>query len=192
MLVHGWGGSEPGHWQSWLAGELREAGREVRFPVLPDPETPNLAAWSTALREALDGLPEGGFDVVTHSLGSVLWLHHAASQAGGVHDAGRSPRPARVALVAPVSPHFDAPEIREFLPPPLDIDALRRSAEGTVLVAGDVDEFCPETVALAYGRPLKLPTTVVPGGGHLNPESGFGPWPAMLDWCRRDNLAFLL
>ena len=25
---------------------------------------------------------------------------------------------------------------------------------------------------------------------HLNDEAGYGPWPAMLDWCRRDNLAF--
>jgi uncharacterized protein len=31
---------------------------------------------------------------------------------------------------------------------------------------------------------------VVPGGGHLNPASGYGPWPAMRDWCGRDNLAF--
>ena len=28
------------------------------------------------------------------------------------------------------------------------------------------------------------------GGGHLNDASGFGDWPAVLDWCRRDNLAF--
>jgi len=32
---------------------------------------------------------------------------------------------------------------------------------------------------------------VIPGGGHLNVETGYGPWPAMLDWCGRDNLAFL-
>jgi predicted alpha/beta hydrolase family esterase len=37
---------------------------------------------------------------------------------------------------------------------------------------------------------LKIATTVVPGGGHLNPASGHGEWPAVLDWCNRDNLAF--
>jgi predicted alpha/beta hydrolase family esterase len=31
---------------------------------------------------------------------------------------------------------------------------------------------------------------VIPGGGHLNVDAGFGEWPAMLDWCNRDNLAF--
>jgi predicted alpha/beta hydrolase family esterase len=35
-----------------------------------------------------------------------------------------------------------------------------------------------------------MATTVVPGGGHLNVEAGYGEWPAVLDWCGRDNLAF--
>jgi hypothetical protein len=30
----------------------------------------------------------------------------------------------------------------------------------------------------------------MPGGGHINVESGYGEWPAMLDWCNRDHLAF--
>jgi hypothetical protein len=35
-----------------------------------------------------------------------------------------------------------------------------------------------------------MATTIVPGGGHLNVESGHGEWAAVLDWCNRDNLAF--
>ena len=35
-----------------------------------------------------------------------------------------------------------------------------------------------------------MATTVIAGGGHLDAASGYGPWPAMLDWLRRDNLAF--
>ena len=29
-------------------------------------------------------------------------------------------------------------------------------------------------------RPLALPTDVMSGGGHLNPEAGLGPWPAVV------------
>ncbi|HJQ42230.1 MAG TPA: alpha/beta hydrolase, partial [Jatrophihabitantaceae bacterium] len=73
VILHGWQGSEPEHWQSWLANELREAGREVRYPTLPNPDMPIVADWLTALRETLHGLPPDEFDVVAHSLGAVLW-----------------------------------------------------------------------------------------------------------------------
>jgi len=183
VIIHGWRGSEPEHWQSWLADQLRESGREVRYPTLPNVEEPKLDEWLTALDDTLAGLPDAGFDVVTHSLGSVLWLHHVA----GASDA---PRPARVALVSPPSPHTGIAEIAGFFPPPLDVDVVRHAAEGTVLVAGDSDPYLPEGIADAYARPLKIATTVIADGGHLNVDSGYGPWPAVLDWCNRDNLAF--
>jgi predicted alpha/beta hydrolase family esterase len=103
---------------------------------------------------------------------------------------GDSPRPARVALIAPPSPSTTIPEIAAFFPPPLDIDAVRRAADGTVLVGSDNDPYTPEGIAAAYGGPLKIATTVLPDAGHINFGAGFGPWPAVLDWCRRDNLAF--
>jgi hypothetical protein len=183
VILHGWEGSGLGHWQSLLVDALREDGREVRYPELPDADKPRLHAWLAALRDTLDGLPADGFDVVAHSLAAVLWLHHCA-------DPGSAPRPARVALVAPPSPQTPILGMAEFFPPPLDVDAVRRAADGTVLIAGDDDPYTPEGIAAAYALPLKIPTTVIPGGGHLNLESGYGPWPAMLDWCNRDNLAF--
>jgi serine hydrolase len=93
-------------------------------------------------------------------------------------------------LVAPPSPTTTVPEIAAFFPPPLDIDAVRHAADGTVLVGSDDDPWCPEGITAAYGLPLKIATTVLPAAGHINTESGYGAWPAMLDWCNRDNLAF--
>lgn len=183
VILHGWQGSGPGHWQSLLADRLRADGREVRYPELPEPDEPSLPAWLAALADTLDGLPENQFDVVAHSLGAVLWLHHAENGAPG-------PRPARVALVAPPSPLAPVDELISFFPLRLDVDAVRQAAGGTVLVAGDDDPYLPEGIGTAYGLPLKIATTVIPGGGHLNTEAGYGEWPAMLDWCGRDNLAF--
>ena len=95
-----------------------------------------------------------------------------------------------MALVAPVSPSTDIAELASFFPVPLDVDAVRHAAEGTVLVAGDHDPYTPEGIADAYARPLKMAATIVEGGGHLNVASGYGPWPQMLAWCNRDGLAF--
>ncbi len=183
VVVPGWPGAEPGHWQGWLAERLTSAGREVRQPAFPDVDHPDLAQWLSALRAALTGLPDDGFDVVAHSLGAVLWLHHVA--------AGEpAPRPARVALVAPPRPHTPPAAIAAFYPPPLDVDAVRRGADGTVLIGSDHDPAVPDGIAAAYGSPLKMATTVLEGAGHLDAASGYGEWPAMLDWCNRDNLAF--
>lgn len=195
VVIPGWQGSGPGHWQSWLEEQLSEAGRRAVRPDLPDLDRPELAGWLAALRSVLAGLPADGYDVVAHSLGALLWLHHVA-------DPGDSPRAARVVLVAPPSPSADLVAVAEragfpspdasraFFPPPMDVDTVRHGADGTVLVAGDDDPYTPEGIATAYGLPLKIATTIVPGAGHLNEEAGYGPWPAMLDWCRRDNLAF--
>jgi predicted alpha/beta hydrolase family esterase len=183
VLIPGWQGSGEGHWQTLLAATLAETGREVRHPAFADVDHPDLAGWLGALREALAGLPDDGYDVVAHSLGAVLWFHHVAEQTD-------SPRAARVLLVAPPSPTTTIAEIAEFFPPPMDIDTVRHSADGTVLVGSDNDQYTPEGIAAAYGVPLKMPTTIFAGAGHLNTESGYGEWPNVVDWCGRDNLAF--
>jgi len=190
VLLHGPIGHGHGDWQPWLADQLRTAGREVRFPELPNPQRPDLAEWSSVLRDTLAGLPDDGFDVIAHSLSCLLWLHHATNHSGEA----KASRPARVALVAPPAarPGADlAAGWSSFYPVPLDIDAIRGAADGTVLVGSDDDPYCPGGVAQAYGAPLKMAATVVSGAGSLTAETGFGPWPAVLDWCGRDNLAFI-
>src|ERR1700712_291706 len=93
VILHGLNGAPGEHWQRWLAEQLTAAGREVIFPDLPNCDSPRLEEWLPALTDTLAGLPADGYDVVAHSLGAVLWLHHAVNP-------GNSPAPARVALVA--------------------------------------------------------------------------------------------
>ncbi|MGX7681028.1 RBBP9/YdeN family alpha/beta hydrolase [Jatrophihabitans sp. DSM 45814] len=190
VLIHGIDGSGAEHWQTWLATQLTAAGREVRFPQLPNADSPDLTTWLSALRTSLEGLPDDGYDVVAHSLGAALWMHHAV-QNSDPSNGSSSPRPARVALVALPADDLLPAAARSFAPIPLDIDGLRKAADGTVLVGADDDPFCPGGIARVYGAPLKMAATIIPNGGHLNAASGFGPWPAVLDWCGRDNLAFI-
>jgi predicted alpha/beta hydrolase family esterase len=139
----------------------------------------------THWQRLLAGLPDGGYDVLCHSLGSLLWLHHAAR-------GGPGPAPARVMLVAPPSPSAPVPELTPWKPVPLDPDPVRTAAGGTILVCSDNDPHCPEGAALAYGRPLRIPVTVIPGAEHINVASGYGDWPPAEQWCIRPNLAFPL
>ncbi|MFL6164017.1 MAG: RBBP9/YdeN family alpha/beta hydrolase [Jatrophihabitantaceae bacterium] len=167
-------------WPHWLAEQLTAAGRQVRRCYAPAPEPDR---WQPALLETLADLPDLGFDLVAHSVGCLLWLRCAAA-------AGISPRPDRVALVAPPAAEAAPAEWASFFPAPLDVDAVRKAADGTVLVGSDNDPRCPAGVAQQYGAPLKMATTVIRGAGGFTAADGYGPWPAVLDWCGRDNLAF--
>src|SRR4051794_6671757 len=100
LLLHGWGGNKPTHWQEHLYAKLTEAGAKVHYPKMPTPEAPVLAEWQARLRGQLEEIgrqsPDARLHVLAHSLGSVNWIYHAANLGeGGV------PVAARVLLVAP-------------------------------------------------------------------------------------------
>src|SRR5256885_14795645 len=80
LILHGWQGSGPRHWQPWLAGRLRQRGEHVSYPRLPEPDAPRLDRWLDALEQELAREPDGAV-VLCHSLACVLWLHHARRSA---------------------------------------------------------------------------------------------------------------
>src|SRR3954470_12232349 len=45
LILHGWQGSGPDHWQTWLAGRLRDRGAHVQYPSLPDCDVPCPDRW---------------------------------------------------------------------------------------------------------------------------------------------------
>lgn len=173
LLLHGWENHRPPeHWQWWLAEQLRSQGEQVLYPQLPDPDAPSLATWTEILEAELAQLGKGERVIVAHSLGATLWLAAAT---------GLTPEEQvdRVVLVAPPSPSVLArsPEVREF--------AQAHLGSGTTetrLVCSDNDPYCPEGArSLLAG--MRLDTDLIPGGAHLNPAAGYGPWPSMLAWC---------
>jgi uncharacterized protein len=174
LIVHGLGGSGPEHWQTWLAGRLREREVSVSYPALPNPDEPKLSEWIAALTLELDGLGPEGLVVACHSLGAASWLHLAARTERRLAD--------RVLLVAPPSAGSKMAEIAEFVPAPLEGPMLAQAAGSTRVVCADEgDPYCPEGPVL--WEPLAVPIDLIQGGGHLNTDAGFGEWPAVERWC---------
>lgn len=179
LILHGWQGSGPGHWQRWLADELSADGHHVAFPDLPECDVPCPQKWGLELHDHLAALATaaGGERIVCcHSLSCVLWLREA-------HNVAPEHRVERVALVAPPCPGAKVPELAGFYPTYADHDAVQSAAGETRLVCSDDDPYCPRRGAEQHwGAPLALRADLLPEQGHFNVESGYGPWPAMLDW----------
>lgn len=183
LVLHGWENHRPPeHWQWQLVDALRGRDEQVLYPQLPSPDFPVLDDWLTAFVaewRQMGDRPGAQRVVVAHSLGCLLWLHVAAR---GLAD----PPADRVLLVAPPSPLVTAskPPIAEFV---ADIDpaAVWSASRADVrLVCSDADPYSTEgTAAEVYGGPLGLDSEVLPGAGHLTVDDGYGPWPAVLDWC---------
>lgn len=177
LILHGWQNHRPeDHWQHWLADRLTELGHQVAYPQLPDPDEPELEVWLGELDRHLGGSAAGSERVVVaHSLSAVLWLHAVARGLPGPAAVDR------VLLVAPPSGAVLArhPEVAEFALPSLEFTL----PGPTRLVAGDNDPYCEEGADTVYGAPLALPTDILPGAAHLDLDAGYGPWPAVLDWC---------
>lgn len=187
LILHGWQGSGPDHWQTWLAERLEAAGAHVQYPRLPDCDVPCPDRWAAALHRELRALARGEGErvVVAHSLGCVLWLKEAASVSPQL-------RVDRVVLVAPPCPGAAVPELAKFYPTGADKAAIDAASKSTRLVCSDDDAYCPgRGAAEHWGAPLELDVDLLRGAGHLNVEAGYGPWPAMEAWAlgETDSLA---
>lgn len=186
LILHGWQGSGPDHWQSWLADRLRGHGVDVRYPDLPDCDLPCPDRWGRALHEELAELGRAGERVVVcHSLGCVLWLREAARIRA-------VDRVDRVLLVAPPCPGPHVETLAGFFPTRAAGHAVLAAGPITRLVCSDDDPYCPAVGAAEHwGTTLDLPVDRLDGAGHLNPAAGYGAWPEAEAWVlgHRETLA---
>ncbi len=179
LVLHGWENHRPpGHWEWQLVEALRAGGEQVLYPQLPDPDRPSLPAWTELLRAELTQLGSAERIVVAHSLAVPLWFHTARLLEP-------VERVDRVLLVSPPSPTVLArhPAVAEFARVVPDRGSVEAAARTTRLVCSDNDPYCPEGATTLLAD-LQLNTDLIPGGRHLDPDAGYGPWPAVLAWCR--------
>jgi predicted alpha/beta hydrolase family esterase len=175
LILHGLEGSGPQHWQTWLTGRLRARGFEVACPSLPAADNPRLEEWLEALGAELARLPAADTSVLCHSLGSLLWLQHAARR--------RGPQVARALLVTPPQPDEDDPQSAGFRPVPLDRDGVAAAARETLLVCSTDDPWCPRATSRRIAEEVAVPIEWIERAGHVNTDAGYGPWPAVESWA---------
>ncbi|WP_456380305.1 RBBP9/YdeN family alpha/beta hydrolase [Hydrogenimonas sp.] len=171
LILHGWGGSDWPHWQAWLAAELAKAYGTVSFPLIQHPHFPHLNRWKKEVEAHLaDFRPD---TVVCHSLANTLWFH--------LCNEGKIEPVKKLVLVSPPRLDCDIETIKSFFPVQLPENLFAESA--TLVVSTDDPYLTPEE-AWKMQETLKIPMKTIEKGGHINAESGFGPWPWMLEFLK--------
>jgi predicted alpha/beta hydrolase family esterase len=162
VIVPGYTNSGPDHWQSRWQRKLSSARRVEQ----DDWDRPVRDLWTTRLVEAIRRCRRPVV-IVAHSLGVISVAHAAPSLP---KDAVRG-----AFLVAPAD--TEASTLPEAIDPafaPVPQDPLPFPS---LLVASRSDPYCAyeraEDLAYAWGSAL----LDAGDAGHINAESGFGPWP---------------
>lgn len=157
IIVPGWRDSPPGHWQSLWAQQWPGAVR-VRQD---DWEHPRRADWVRVLAETILS-QEDEVVIAAHSLGCIATTQLPPEAVARIQGA---------LLVAPADPERRA-VLSDFAPVP-----SRRLPYRSILVASTDDPYCPVRLAGAYARGWGSEFVRLPQAGHINLESGHGPWP---------------
>ena len=168
LILHGWGGSDYPHWQSWLAGEIAKNYGRVSFLKFSNIDFPDKDEWKDELvKELEDFSPD---IVICHSVANILWFHIC-----------NDVKPAQIEklyLVVPPSLKCDIPELASFYPCKLPTDLY---AKDSLLITSTNDPYMTQEEADSIQKALDIPMKVLDSAGHINADSGFGPWPWMAE-----------
>jgi predicted alpha/beta hydrolase family esterase len=177
LIVPGFHGSGPDHWQTWMESQVTRARRVAGI----DWESPVLGAWVAALRREVLRSP-GRVWLVAHSFGCLVAVVAGAGLAGRV---------AGAMLVAPANPERFSPQgLRQRGPSAVSgtLSALlRRQHPGfpTLVVASSNDPWMPVRSLAGW---------TAAGGSHLiasarpgtsTPRRASGPGRRAWHCCRR-------
>lgn len=162
LIIPGWSGSGPDHWQSRWEAKLSTARRVEQA----DWYKPDRAEWAANIAAA-----------VAAAARPVILVAHSAGNSSVAHVASSLP-PGKVAgafLVAPAS------ERALHAIPGLPADFCRHSREKlpfrSVLASSSTDPYCTVDEAQELAGAWGSEFSDAGDAGHINSASGHGPWP---------------
>ena len=172
LILHGYMGSGPDHWQRWLAGRLRAQGERVACPDLPDPEHPRRAAWRAAFADA-----DRGRRHRDRALARVRGLARPLRRPGH-----RRPARARAAR-RPAVARGRARRARRVLPGAARPRAGRRGGGQHAARLRARRSLLPRGRGAALRRAARARRRPPARRRARQPGRGYGPWPGVEAWC---------
>jgi len=159
LLVPGYGGSGPEHWQTWFERQLPDSIRVSQLDCM----TLDLPAWTAAIRWEIDRASEPVW-IVAHGFGCLAAVQAASDFSDRVSGA---------MLVAPYDP--DSVRATALLPEtPLEFPSLMVSSTNNPYMRSDRAAFWAGFWNSAF--------VSTGAAGAIDPEAGFGPWQQGLEF----------
>ncbi len=173
LILHGWGGSDHPHWQSWLAGELAKDYGTVSFPLLDNPHFPTKKRWVKQVKTVLETFQPD--TVICHSMANTLWFH--------LCEEGEIATVDHLLMVSPPRLDLKLDTIKTFFPvsPPENL-----FAKDAMLVTSTDDPYLTVAEADSLQKALNIPMKVLENAGHINADSHYGEWPWVLEWVKNN------
>jgi uncharacterized protein len=176
LIVPGYKGSGPDHWQSWLQQQIAGATRIDGI----DWDAPVLAVWAGHVRDALANATQP-LRIIAHSFGCLAAVVAAADRPDQI---------AELILAAPPDPaRFDFTGLKldgtqgvYSLASVLPERALNVSG---IVIASRDDPWLAYAGAAELAERWGLALHDAGAAGHINTESGYGPWPLALHLAER-------
>lgn len=161
LVVPGLHDSGPAHWQTWLQAQHPDARRVEQR----DWSEPSLERWAARVGATLAHAGDGPWIAVAHSFGCLALARHLALHPDA---------PIGAALfVAPAEP--DRFGVAALLP-------QRRLGRPSTVVASDDDPWMTSASTRRWAQRWGSAWLTLGRAGHINTESGFGPWPLASRW----------
>jgi predicted alpha/beta hydrolase family esterase len=163
LIIPGLHDSGPAHWQTWLQGQYRGTVRVKQS----DWHTPNLDRWARHIAKTVERAPANTtWIAVAHSFGCLALAHYLnglnptlSVRGGGIRSA---------LLVAPADPvKFSV--VEALATPGLGLPAT--------VIGSENDPWMPLASARQWAAHWGARFVNLGAVGHINTESGFGPWP---------------
>jgi predicted alpha/beta hydrolase family esterase len=161
LIVPGLNGSGPDHWQTLWEEKYNGERVEQRDWTKPD-----ITEWVSTLNNVITSRSESAV-LIAHSLGCMVivrWAHAHPENTGQVRSA---------LLVAP-------PDVErsQYIPESLRLFAVHDPLPfSSVLVGSENDHYMTLESARRLARHWGSSFVNAGAAGHINPDSGYGPWP---------------
>lgn len=175
VIIHGTKGTPDGNWFPWLAQELAKRGNRVVVPRMPTPDGQSLAAWLTAFTQHVDPI-DANTTLIGHSLGATFLLRLLECRNSAVR---RSVFIAGLIDMIGI-PEFDALN-SSFIKEAYDWTTIKKNAGSVLCFSGEDDPYVPAAQTEQLAANLGAPNRIISRGGHLNSESGYTSFPALLE-----------
>lgn len=163
LIIPGWNGSGPDHWQTHWEQTLPNATRVQQ----PNWQWPSREDWVSQLARQIEQ-DERPAILIAHSLGCITLSHWAANAPKSLLSRVRA-----ALLVAPADverPNCPEP-LRGFAP--LELKSLPFPS---LLVGSDNDRAASAARAIEFGEAWGSKIAILSGAGHINVEAGFIRW----------------